>query len=62
MVGQKELEKRERGRSKPKRGAIVSQPIEEREENTGKCTKKKTKKTKNLHKHSLYIRKEIELK
>lgn len=46
MVGQKELEKRERGRSKPKRGAIVSQPIEEREENTGKCTKKNNKKNK----------------
>jgi len=52
----------EERRSEPKRGTIVSQPIEERGENTGKCTKKKTIKQKNLHKHSLYIRKEIELK
>ncbi len=54
--------RRERGRSQPKRRAIVSQPIEERGENTGKCTKKTIKHVKNLHKNSLYIRKDIELK
>ncbi len=43
----------------------MSQPIEERGEKILKCIKnKKTIKQnkKNLHKHSLYIRKEIELK
>lgn len=35
-----------RGRSIPMKGAIVSQPIEERGENTGKITKKLIKQAK----------------
>jgi len=62
-VGEKEAEKREKRILTNKGGVLVSQPIEERGENTGKRTKKKQQNlSKNLHKNSLYIRKEIELK
>jgi len=42
-VGEKEAEKRERRILTNKGGVLVSQPIEERGENTGKRTKKNNK-------------------